>query len=154
MTFLFFGCKNTTIFLHGKKKYFAKGCGCRIHFADLRFFCFIQEKLYLPLKIFLSSIKKSPKTLRTENSEDTPPLTRARHRSRSVSIFSSTSLNAQTGIHSRTKPQPVCKDGDGAATKIMTLQCAVYIVRSKGDRGDIIREVPIGDTVMEDEPYG
>jgi len=107
-----------------------------------------------PLKIFLSSIKKSPKTLRTENREDTPPLTRARHRSRSVSIFSSTSLNAQTGIHSRTKPQPVCKNGDGAATKIMTLQCAVYIVRSKGDRGDIIREVPIGDTVMEDEPYG
>ena len=36
----------------------------------------------------------------------------------------------------------------------MTLQCAVYIVRSQGDRGDIIREVPKGDTIMEDEPYG
>ena len=34
----------------------------------------------------------------------------------------------------------------------MTLQHAVYIVRSQGDRGDIFREVPVRDVVVEDEP--
>ena len=60
----------------------------------------------------------------------------------------------QTGVLSRIKRQPVCKNGVLATTKILTLQYAVYIIHAdKSACSDINRIVPVLYVVMQHKPY-